>query len=455
MQTNRSEYYLRKDFGFIDLGLNGLLDLRMLAVYETLRRFVWRADDQGHPEMRAMFREGFLCARIAQTSLGTYVQISRKQVNEHVATLRRLGWIKVVSFVDKNVGTKAYVLGETVFDTSGRRHEVFYADGMLRDLWDAIDAKAKLKQGPMSTPLTAFTIEERITLVAELLASFKEPTTDEDTPCNVDVTPPGGYHAQVTPPVTFTGHPLSPSPDTPCNVQGTLEEENRGTSKKNQFQKVEAPPAAGDPFADSEPISNPIPQVPSMSVPVTVGPGLSTVQLMLASRDEALRRREELMNNASTKESKLANLKGRTAPMMQRAAIDKIEKLWRSLYAESYPDQKIAAWERNGKERKSIEAMINKYDVETTELALNYAIREWVKLRERRFKGVAYPSLGLILSAHETVFAEAQQFARAMRIVREAKAVWETGGLGASLSETQQAQYEQAVKDLKVMGYEV
>ncbi len=455
MQTNRSEYYLRKGFGFIDLGLNGLLDRCMRDVYEVLRRFVWRTDESGHPEMRAMYREGFLVARIAQSSLGTLVQVSRQQVNAHIAALRRLGWIKVVSFVDKNVGTKAYVLGETVHDTSGRRHEVFYADGMLRDLWDTIDAKAKIKQGPQATPLTAFTNEERIELVREVLNAIQGPSTEDDTPCQVNPTPPGGYPVYPTPPVKSTGHPLSSSHDTPCQPGLTLEEEKGEPSQKTQFQKAEAPPSAGDPFAEPEPYSVSDTKSYGVSTPVTVGPGLSTAQLMVASREEALRRREELMNNANAKESKLANLKGRTAPVMQRAAIDKIEKLWRSLYAESYPDQKIAAWERNGKERKSIEAMINKYDAETTELALNYAIREWVKLRERRFKGVAYPSLGLILSAHETVFAEAQQFARAMRIVREAKAVWETGGLGASLSETQQAQYEQAVKDLKVMGYEV
>jgi hypothetical protein len=186
-----------------------------------------------------------------------------------------------------------------------------------------------------------------------------------------------------------------------------------------------------------------------------MGPTLSTEQLMVASREEALRRREDALNAAITKDSKLSNLRGRSAPVTQRSAIDKIEKLWRSLYADAYPDQKMAAWERNGKERKSIEQLINKYDAETTELALNYAIREWVKLRERRFKGVVYPSLGLILAAHDTVFAEAQQFARAMRIIRETKSIWETGGLGASISEAQQAQYDQAVKDLKVMGYEV
>lgn len=455
MLTSRSEYYLRKDFGFIDLGLNGLLDRCMRDVYEVLRRFVWRADDSGHPEMRAMYREGFLVARIAQSSLGTLVQVSRQQVNTHIATLRRLGWIKVVSFVDKNVGTKAYVLGETVYDMNGRRHEVFYADGMLRDLWDTIDAKAKIKQGPQATPLTAFTNEERIEVVREVLNAIQGPSTEDDTPCQVNPTPPGGYQVSTTPPVKFSGHPLSNSPDTPCQPDLTLEEENGGTSKKNQFQKVEAPPTAGDPFADLEPYSTPSLSPSSLATPVVVGHPLSTEQLMVASREAALRRREELMNNATAKDAKLSNLKGRSAPVMQRGSIDKIEKLWRNLYAESYPDQKIAAWERNGKERKSIEQMINKYDAETTELALNYALREWGKLRERRFKGVAYPSLGLILSAHETVFAEAQQFARAMKVVREAKAVWETGGLGASLTETQQAQYDQAVKDLKVMGYEV
>lgn len=48
--------------------------------------------------------------------------------------------------MDKNVGTKGYVLGETVHDTEWARIEVLYADGMLRDLWDTIDAKAKIKQ---------------------------------------------------------------------------------------------------------------------------------------------------------------------------------------------------------------------------------------------------------------------------------------------------------------------
>jgi len=456
MLTSRTEYYLRKDFGFIDLGLNGVLDLRMLAIYETLRRFVWRTDDQGHPEMRAMFRDGFLCARIAQASLGTYVNVSRKQVNEHIAMLRKLGWIKVVSFVDKNVGTKAYVLGETVLDTNGRRHEVFYADAMLRDMWDDIDARAKVKHGPLATPLSAFTIEERIELVTAMVATLKDPPTEEDTPCNVYVTPPGGYNAQGTPPVTSSGHPLSPSADTPCNPGVTLEEENREKGNNSQFQKAKGPPAAGDPFADPiadtgwrSPISTP------RTTPVTVATPLSTEQLMVARRAEELQRREDSMSAAVSRDSKLANFKGRSAPVAQRANIDKIEKLWRSLYAETYPDQKIATWERNGKERKSIESMIAKYDVATTELALHYAIREWPKLRERRFKGVAYPSLGLILAAHETVFAEAQQFARAMKIVQDTRALWETGGLGAALTDEQQRFYEQAVKDLKVMGYEV
>lgn len=169
MMIKRGNQFIKTDFRFIDLGFKAVIDRRTWSVYEVLLRFVWRDEDKGHREMRALYKEGYLCARISQQKLGLYAGIERRMTHTHLVQLKNLGWIQPVTFVDKNVGSLCYVLGEAVTDEDGKRHEFYKRELHLEACWEKFVEAAKAKDGPKADPRESFTVSERIDMLREML----------------------------------------------------------------------------------------------------------------------------------------------------------------------------------------------------------------------------------------------------------------------------------------------
>lgn len=199
MQTLRGEYYLKRDFGFYDAGILPVVGFTLPWVYDVLRRFVWRSLQTGDPEMRALYSEGLLAAKVRQKVIGGYLGLSRQQICLYVSHLKALGWLRTVD-LKGTYGMSAYVLGEVLRDGMGRAHEVFYADAFLRDLWDGLCAVAIEKHGAAASPMD-LVMEERIAhvrkVVEPLLAKAEEPK-------HIEEKDEGGCQENQTPPVKWT-----------------------------------------------------------------------------------------------------------------------------------------------------------------------------------------------------------------------------------------------------------
>jgi hypothetical protein len=137
LQTNRSEPFIKRDFGFYDSGILGCLNPIVFNIYEILRRYVWRSSESGDPDWRRMYRNNQLAATVSQAEIGEIVDRGKDIVNTHIGTAKDLGWVKVIQ--DPEARRPAtYVLGERVRDSQGRYHEVFYADAWMQDLWQKL-----------------------------------------------------------------------------------------------------------------------------------------------------------------------------------------------------------------------------------------------------------------------------------------------------------------------------
>ncbi len=143
MQTNRNEFFIKRDFGFYDTGILGVLPDTLFNIYEILRRYVWRSYESGDPKWRRLYADGKLAATVPQSEISAALNCGREIVNRHISTAKNLGWLKVRQ--DPNARRAAtYILGERVKDGKGRYHEVFYADAWMRDLWDRLEAAANV-----------------------------------------------------------------------------------------------------------------------------------------------------------------------------------------------------------------------------------------------------------------------------------------------------------------------
>jgi len=143
MLTRYSEFYLRKDFGFIDLGIPAVLSPATVAVYEAIRRYVWRGKTKD-PVLGELIRAGKLPARVSQNTIAVLTGMGRTSVWGKISDLKKLGWLDTSPDANGRNGTEVvYVLGERVQDSQGGYHEVFYADSICLEVWRLVEEKAR------------------------------------------------------------------------------------------------------------------------------------------------------------------------------------------------------------------------------------------------------------------------------------------------------------------------
>jgi len=129
-----SEHFILKDFAFYDAMIMPVLGLRTIAVYEVLRRHIWRSLKRGSLRSKKAFREGRLCTTVSRRKVAHMTGMSIRGVQRALNKLRVLGWIQAKN----GKGTGETLLAQLGYrDSNGS--EVFYADGSLRELWIGLE----------------------------------------------------------------------------------------------------------------------------------------------------------------------------------------------------------------------------------------------------------------------------------------------------------------------------
>lgn len=184
MQTERREFFIRHDFSFYDCGILGIFPHTMFLLYDLLHRFVWRGETSDG-EVEAAQGDGYLIAKVSRRTLAEMLGFVRPQtISDHLRTLKAIGWIRVRYSEDG--GSPIYLLGESVYDTAGGRHEVFYARAILGDLVDHLYALAREHRGQNAT-LHALSYRDRVAATESWLRSknlFPVPASDPSDPFN-------------------------------------------------------------------------------------------------------------------------------------------------------------------------------------------------------------------------------------------------------------------------------
>jgi hypothetical protein len=427
MLTYRGEYYLKKDFGFIDLGIPAAVGLPAVGVYEVLRRFVWRSATSGNGKSRKAYSNGRLVSKITQTKIASHVGIGRKLVCRQVAILRDIGWIETEGKDDEMI----YVLGERVLDESGGVHEVFYADAMCRAVGDRVHQELDSREKERVSDIP---IEERVELVKEFLGVCRGQRGQ------VTVIREEGVSLMGT-----GGVPYEDSPPGTLSLMGTEnkrtlrgeEERVEGTLERGSLRDFSRDPAEAETLTEgTQPEEE---ETTRHSCPKNGNPEHTSEELdhvVQADMSERRARIEEAKKaaKARAKSQREANLKKEAAKAQKMRNLDSkgienndkkvkrfLEKAWRRAWAEAFDEEEAAPWD--GRIRGQVMQLVKMYDVKRVEAALRYIALHWSSL-SKRFKAKGKPSIDFLRRFHDTILPEVSQYAQVFAVKEEWDAWW-------------------------------
>jgi hypothetical protein len=130
-----------------------------------------------------------------------------------------------------------------------------------------------------------------------------------------------------------------------------------------------------------------------------------------------------------------------------------LEKRWADLMKGAFPDIVTASW--GGKECSQAAQLLGKYGFDVTGLSFDYVVMNWETIGSRSFKGIGgVPSVGFLLSRHEVLVAEAQQWTKIRDFQVEHRAWRQANRLAMVLPqplETQRRALQQAAKTLGIV----
>ena len=439
MQTLRGEYFIKRDFGFYDTGILAVMGATIFNLYEVIRRFTWRSTERGDRAVRRLVSQGFVISRTSQAVLGKHLGISRVQTNKLIQQMKELGWLEVLEL---NKGrTFAYKLGERVQDSSGRGHEIFYADAWMSEVFGLLDAEANCRFGEQKHPededstevdsveeynralqsIRRLTIEERIEFLKDRL-------TASQFTGGVNSTLQGGVNSSL-----------------PGNRENSLKEEN----------DIEVPREEGDFSPDQEsdqPASGQ--EDPHTSATEQTHSPLSQFDLDAAvarAGVAAKRRAEEQLTKSKRKKQKAANLKGRPKTLSERAQLGKLQDVWLSGCQERWPDLDWGKWGKT--ERGQCRQLLEAYKFETVEMMLRYVIERWDEIQEEMFgKEGDHPSLGMVLKLRQRFAPKAQTYAKVSAVYREYRAWRKANPRKMNAPADLQKRYDAARPELRALG---
>jgi hypothetical protein len=127
-----------------------------------------------------------------------------------------------------------------------------------------------------------------------------------------------------------------------------------------------------------------------------------------------------------------------------------LSRVWRSELQTAFPDKSHSAkWGQ--REWGQVQLLLDRWESDRVEDAFRYVIRNWIKLRERLFKGVGspMPSVGTVLALHDCLVPESEIWAKHRHTLEEYE------NFGDRYDERPAellARYLDAQKELKALG---
>lgn len=423
MRTERQEFYIRHDFSFYDSGMLACVPHQIVLLYDVLRRFVWRSDEYGAEFTQKLRREGFLVSPVRQATIGEMLGYDRpRTISENLRLLKDLGWVRV--HTDALSNTTCYALGETVRDSLGQTHEVYWADAYLSGLMEALREAARAQHGPEAT-LRALPMSERIAFCKSYLKRHRLPSQDSDPvdPQEGQFDPLGGETPTDTP---FRGHgyPPSATADTPppqnrssnkkgsTNPSETLEQPNATARTQRGGSAPPHPPGVGGERRGGDGEEKSQEKLPTSGSQIQTSPDAELQRLIERRREEfqnaATQNASKQLREESGKERQIDALKnGRKRSTADKAALLKLEERWRTAMGALRPGAVIAPW--GPPELSKVSGLVASYGVDVVTRMVDYITSSWEEVNGRIFKGKAtQPTIAMMASMHESIAAEAQ-----------------------------------------------
>lgn len=453
MQTTRSEFFIKRDFGFYDSGILGCLPDVTFNVYELLRRFVWRSLETGDPDSRRLYADNKLATRMAQSEIANALDRDRKTINGHIGLMKELGWLRVIPDPD-NHKPAIYVLGERVRDVNGRFHEVFYADAWIKNLWEKLEQVAKQDMGE-DGKVTKMDWVRRRQICKEYMASNSEGGEGGgSTGSDGDETEGTSDDDEEGPHVQKTDTPLSTFRDTPCpenrtpprgevsrKVDTEREEKSslRDDSEKNMNEvRGSASRTSARSHWDKPSRTHPPAAQESKKTPAAVPSAEGDEPLPVAQRLETL---HEVANGKPAKYDPRGEGHADKADRAHQSIREREERRRQRLNSKTEGEQAIKeakrylrqVWEQEtsiafGKnypsfgppEYKQLEGLLENYTQAQLALTIAYTVQQWTTIRQRFLKNEADKlTLSFIWRFHATLVAEGDDYQKIQGVHQE------------------------------------
>jgi len=198
--------------------------------------------------------------------------------------------------------------------------------------------------------------------------------------------------------------------------------------------EAEEPPEAGQDAA--EPEESPEGGAVDNGAPVSDSAEERLARLMVVQAGALVGTAQERARKARTQQQRSHGIDARPAEKAPRKTKGKItrevmlkvrglEERWGKEMKATFPDIVVATWA--GKEIAQTAELLTKYGFEVTGLSFDYVVLNWEVIRTRSFKHIGgVPSVGFLLSRHEVLVAEAQQWTKIREYQVEYRA-WRQG----------------------------
>jgi hypothetical protein len=427
-----SEHFICKDFPFYDSMVMPVLGLQAIAVYEVLRRHIWRARDRGAPKVREAFRAGKLAATIGRTKVAELTGLSVKQVGREMNTLRRIGWVRSANGFRKGEAL-LYQLGER--QTGYPEH--FYADGDLRELWLTLEALAEERGLERVTELPCAVRREvaqgwfdGVGTVSPKGRDCESQPPSEGRDCESlrMGEPSGGEEKEKAENRDRASANDSTGPQPKALEAGARKSGSKNKGRPSGTRMGSAQTDAdrergGAEFAIDE---EPEDRFAAAAEAEQAGRAKSDKQVAADVRRAQARnkgKRSKQVAATQQNEQRARNLKGGQAPPNIYREAKRLWGVLQGLLEEVDSDFPRTAWnaKANVKARGQMSQLVEMYGGEPTELTLTYMVRNWELITERYFKNGSrgFPNLGALFALHESLYREAVVWGKHSAVLQE------------------------------------
>lgn len=422
-----------------------VLGVHVIMVYQTLQRFVWRNPKQGSKRLRQAVKEGVLAACVTRNKLRLLTGLSLHKVQQALNTLRAIGWIEAAGGGQQAGEASTYALGR-----KAHGGESYFADDDVEGLWEHLQEQAQARD----LDIGDLPCDDRRDLAAAWYQNNEGVVSarSETIVTSLVEAPEEGVVASRTTPQSEPEPPPSSDPNlgrVPSSTSTSPAETSKSQGSKEESTKSEEYPSrATESFASGEQEQDDPDEADDTPPKRTSKGGAATFALdeepqtpdrfasgaaaMQAGADKAdlerVKRQAKKDRRGRTKkvldkEAKAENLKGRGLAPNMWTTVGRLWGVWRELMHDFDPDLKIASWlgvDGDKKARGQIVQLVKMYDGDLVETALRYVVGNWEKIQTRFFKAPqGMPGVGFVLSCHESLFKEAQVWAKHHKVLEE------------------------------------